>query len=140
MALIKDGVIVAPTIDNLTTADMDTTLLEPGFYVVTGSKTIDGQTASIWNVICFTSTDASNPKCYGQIWFPASTSGLTPQLQNIYIRTINSAGTGYGSFTTMMSKHTAAVNKTSYPMELYAQTSQPTASAGKTIIWIDTDS
>ena len=32
----------------------------------------------------------------------------------------------------------AAVNKTSYPMEIYAQNTQPSAAAGKTIIWIDT--
>ena len=58
----------------------------------------------------------------------------------MYVRTINSAGTGFGSFTTMVNKQNGAVNKTSYPMEIYAQTSQPTAASGKTIVWIDTDS
>ena len=64
--------------------------------------------------------------------------------QNIYVRTINAAGTGYGNFTTFVNKDylntNAAVNKTGNPLEIYAQNSSPTPVAGKNIIWIDTSS
>ena len=150
MAVIKNDTIVAPTSElinpndpdytgTMTLSDLDSVILEPGFYLVKASKTINGQTESIWNVTCIGDNVASNPVCYMQIWVPASSSGLTTANQNIYVRTINSAGTGFGNFTTFISTDTGAVNKTSYPMEIYAQTTQPTAQVGKTIIWIDTN-
>lgn len=142
MALISDDTIVSPTVDELSLAGSDSVKLEPGFYLVNASKTIDGQTASIWNVTCIGDTAARNPKCYMQVWIPASTSGLTVANQNIYVRTINAAGTGYGNFTTFVNKEylntNAAVNKTGNPLEIYAQNSSPTPVAGKNIIWIDT--
>ena len=143
MALISNDTIVAPTVDSVTSNSMDSTTLEPGLYLISESRTINGQTASIWNVTCVGNCNASSPTCYMQIWVPASSTGLTEINQNIYVRTINSAGTGFGNFTTFVNKEyfteTAAVNKTSYPMEIYAQTTQPSAQAGKTIIWIDTN-
>ena len=142
MALIKNGAIVSPTVDTLPVADMESVTLEPGLYYVTGSKTIDSQTESIWNVTCIGTITASNPVCYMQVWVPASSSGLTQANQNMYVRTINSAGTGYGSFTTFVNKEylntNGAINKTGNPLEIYAQNTQPSATAGKTIIWIDT--
>lgn len=153
MAVINSGIIVSPTVEfgnptdpdfggSLTLNDLDSTLLEPGFYTIKASKTIDGQTASIWNVTCLGDNTASSPKCYMQIWIPASDTGLTAENQNIYVRTINAAGTGFGSFTTFVNKEylntNGAINKTGNQLEIYAQNSQPTATAGKTIIWIDT--
>jgi len=155
MSLINSGVIASPAIEfgdpndpnfsgTLTLSTMESVTLEPGFYIIKDSKTIDGQTADIWNVTCLGNNDASNPVCYMQVWIPASSTGLTVANQNIYVRTINSAGTGYGNFTTFVNKDfltdNAAMNKTGNPLEIYAQNSSPTPVVGKNIIWIDTSS
>lgn len=137
MAVIRDDVIVAPGVDILTDAQLTTTTLEPGIYTLNASKTIEGQTSSRWTVICIGNNVGSAPVCYSQIWLPAQ-SNISGSDQNIYMRTINSAGTGFGNFTKFVSANTGVVNQTSYPLEIYAQTSAPTTSSGKNIIWIDT--
>ena len=137
MSVIRDNVIVAPGVDTVTEAELNTTTIEPGIYTLASSKTINGQTSSRWTVICLANNSGSTPVCYTQIWVP-SQNGQTGI--RIYIRTINSAGNGYSAFATMTNSTDAVNNKTSYPTEIYIQSTQPTAVAGKNIIWIDTSS
>ena len=137
MAIIRDGTIVSPGVDTMTSSDLDNPIIEPGIYTLASSKTILGQTSSRWTIICLASNDASNPVCYTQLWIPAQ-NNLTGANQNLYVRTINTAGTGFGEFTAISNSGTAINNSTSYPTELYIQSSAPTTASGKNIIWIDT--
>lgn len=139
MAIIRDDVIVSPSVDILTDTELSSTTLEPGIYTLNASKTIEGQTSSRWTIICIGNNVGSEPVCYTQLWLPAQNniSGID---QNIYVRTINTAGTGYGAFTKFVSTNTGIVNKTSYPTEIYIQSTAPSVASGKNIIWIDTSS
>ena len=143
MAVIRSNVIVSPSADKVTEEQLNSVILEPGIYVLDSSKTIDGLTSSRWTVIAIANNNAANPHCYTQIWMPAQ-AGMSDANQMMFMRTLNANGNGYTDFTTMVNKqyitNTAAINKASYPMEIYAQNTQPTAAAGKTIIWIDTAS
>lgn len=145
MAVIRDSIIVAPSVDTIDDATFfDSTTIEPGIYTLIDTKTIDGFTNNLWTIICLATEDATGPLCYTQIWMPASLNGLTQVQQNMYVRSIASGSATFGSFTTMVNKdyltNNTLVNKTSYPTELYIQSNQPTAVAGKTIVWIDTSS
>ena len=136
MAVIRNDVIVSPSVDTLTDNELASTTLEPGIYTLATSKTIDGQTSSRWTVIALASNSGSAPVCYTQLWLPAQ-NNISDGDQNIYMRTINTAGTGYGNFTKFTNTTSGIVNQTSYPTELYIQSAQPTAVQGKNIIWID---
>lgn len=145
MAVISEGVIVSPSVNSTnTTTQFDSVTIEPGIYLVTASKTINSFTSDQWTVICLSDENGYSPKCCSQIWIPAATTGTSIADQRIYIRTITSAGTGYGSFTKMINEEDLTsgtlVNKTNTPTELYIQNSAPATSANKTIIWIDTSS
>lgn len=139
MSVIRDNVIVAPGVDTVTEAELNTTTIEPGIYTLAANKTINGQASSRWTVICLANNSGSTPVCYSQIWIP-SQNNVAQKASRIYVRVINSAGTGYNGFATMVNDSDAVNNKTSYPTEIYIQSTQPTAVAGKNIIWIDTSS
>lgn len=136
MAVIRNDVIVAPSVDILTDTELASTTLEPGIYTLNASKTIEGQASSRWTVIALSNNVGSAPVCYTQLWLPAQ-NGIFGANQNVYIRTINSAGTGFGAFTKLVNVNNGVINQTSYPTEIYIQSSQPTATAGKNIIWVD---
>lgn len=143
MAVIREQVIVAPSVDSiLDETDMDSVTIEPGIYTVLDSKTIDSLTCNRWTVICLANEDALGPACYAQVWVPNDSSGVTVANQTMYIRTLASGGQAYGNFSTLVNKdylvNNAVINKSAYPAELYAQTTQPAPVQGKTIIWIDT--
>lgn len=138
MAVIRDNVIVSPSVDTITETELNNPVIEPGIYTLNSSKTIEGQTSSRWTVICLANNDATSPTCYTQLWIPAQ-NNLSGTDQKIYIRTINSAGTGYGAFTVVGSETTNAVENTSgNPTEICIQSVAPTAESGKNKIWIDT--
>lgn len=140
MAVIRDDVIVAPSIDVLTSESvLNSTTLEPGIYTLNASKTIGSQTSTRWTVIAIAGNVGSAPVCYTQLWLPAQ-NNLSGADQKIYMRTINTAGTGYGSFTEFTNTASGINNKASYPTEIYIQGTQPTPVQGKNIIWIDTSS
>ena len=136
MAVIRNDVIVAPSVDTLTDTELASTTLEPGIYTLNASKTIEGQTSTRWTVIAIASNVGSDPVCYTQLWLPAQ-NNISGGDQNIYMRTINTAGTAYGNFTKFTNTTSGIVNQTSYPTELYIQSAQPTVAQGKNIIWID---
>jgi hypothetical protein len=145
MAVIRDGIVISPSVDTIDDATFfDSTTIEPGIYTLIASKTIDSLTASTWSVICLSTEDATGPLCYTQLWMPSSLSGLSVAQQKVFIRSVNNNGTGFGDFTTLVNKDYVAsntlVNKTSYPTELYIQNNRPSAVSGKTIVWIDTSS
>lgn len=138
MAVIRDDIIVSPSVDIMSAVDLDSTTLEPGMYVLNASKTILGQTSTRWTVICLSNNDGTSPECYTQLWIPAQ-NNLSGTDQAIYIRTIDTAGTGYGTFTAVGSSVSNAVeNASGNPTEIYIQSVAPTAEAGKNKIWIDT--
>lgn len=137
MAVIRDDVIVSPSVDIITLTEANSVTLEPGIYTINESVTINGLTNTRWTVICIGNNVGSAPVCYTQLWMPSAAGETT---NTIYMRTINSAGTGYSNFKTLTNSDNAVVNQTSYPTEIYVQTTQPTAVAGKNIIWIDTSS
>ena len=139
MAVIRNDVIVAPSVDILTDTELASTTLEPGIYTLNASKTIEGQASSRWTVIAIANNSGSTPLCYTQLWLPAQ-NDLSGANQNIYMRTINASGTGYGSFTKFTNANNGVINQTSYPTEIYIQNTQPTTASGKNIIWIDTSS
>lgn len=140
MAVIREDVIVSPSVDTMSDLELSSTVIEPGIYTLNASKTILGQTSTRWTVICLANNDALSPECYTQLWIPAQ-SNLSGADQKIYIRTIDSLGTGYGSFTAVGSGTSNAVeNESSYPAELYIQGIAPTTEVGKNKIWIDTSS
>lgn len=139
MAVIRDNVIVAPSVDTMTELELNSTTIEPGIYTLATSKTINGQTSSRWTVICLASNSGSAPVCYSQIWIPAENNTATTA-SRMYVRVLDTAGTGYNGFATMVNDNDAINNKTSYPTEIYIQNAQPTPVQGKNIIWIDTSS
>lgn len=136
MAVIRDDVIVAPSVDTITLAEADSVTIEPGIYKIDEARTINGFVSSSWNVICLSTNSGSNPVCYTQIWIPA----VPAEPITMYIRSRNGPGTGYTSYTTLSNQASAINNQTSYPTELYVQSSAPTPAAGKNIVWIDTSS
>ena len=134
MSVIRDGVIVSPGVDSLIDeTTFDAQFIEPGIYTLLSSKTILGETYSEWSVIVLSTNGASNPQCYQQLWLPHT--GTTAS-QAIFIR--NSTGNTYTEFTKMANIDNSAINKTGLPLEIYAQTTQPTAVSGRNILWIDT--
>ena len=137
MSVIRDDIIISPSVDTTTDAALSSPTIEPGIYTLASSKTILGQTSTRWTIICLASNDATSPVCYTQLWIPAQ-NNLTGANQNLYVRTINTAGTGFGDFTAIANSGTAINNETSFPTELYIQSSAPTTASGKNIIWIDT--
>ena len=139
MAVIRDEIIVSPAVDIVTDAELANPVIEPGIYTLNTSKTILGQMSARWTVICLGNNNAKTPTCYSQLWLPAE-NNLADANQNIYMRTINTAGTAFGSFTKFMNNGNGIINESSLPTELYIQNSQPTPTAGKNIIWIDTSS
>lgn len=145
MAVIKNDTIVSPSVNTITTvSDLDSTTLEPGIYILSVAKTINGFNSSRWTVICLANELASDPVCYSQIWVPAAITGTTPENQNIYVRTIAAGGSGYGAFSTLVNAdylaNNACINKSALPVELYVQPTQPPVAQGKNIVWIDTSS
>ena len=133
MAVIRNDVIVAPSVDTITLTEVDSVTIEPGIYKIDEARTINGYTSSNWNVICLSTNSGTNPICYTQIWIPA----VPAEPITMYIRSRNGQGTGYTNYTTMSNQSSAVTNETSYPAEIYIQTAQPTPAAGKNIIWID---
>lgn len=134
MAVIRDDVIVAPSVDTITLTEADSVTIEPGIYKINEARTINGFVSSSWNVICLSTNSGTNPVCYTQIWVPA----VPAEPITMYIRSRNGPGTGYTGYTTLSNQANSVVNATSYPIELYVQNTAPTTSAGKNIIWIDT--
>lgn len=140
MAVIRDDIIVSPSVDTVSDSELSSTTIEPGIYTLNDSKTILGQTSTRWTVICLANNDAASPLCYTQLWIPAE-NNLSGADQKIYIRTIDTAGTGFGTFTAVGSGVSNAVeNESSYPTEIYIQSVAPTTEVGVNKIWIDTSS
>ena len=138
MAVIRNQVIVSPSVDTLTEAELNSLTIEPGTYLLTASKTIGDITSNRWAVQCLADNNALDPKCYVQLWMPAS-NGLADADHVIYVRTLNSAGTAWGNFSSISGggSGNAVENAASLPTSIYIQSQAPTPVAGTNIIWID---
>ena len=137
MAVIRNSVIVSPSVDTMTSAELDSITIEPGTYLLNSSKTIGDTTSSKWAIQCISDNDATSPTCYVQLWTPAE-NGLTDADHIIYVRTLNAAGTAWGNFSSISGGSNNAVeNESSYPTSIYIQSQAPTPVSGTNIIWID---
>lgn len=130
MAVAKGGLYVAPSYDTRSKTQLDSVVLESGLYQCSDSVTIDGITDTAWTVIAISNETQADIHCYSQIWISPS------HPEKIFIRT-SASGNTYSAYKTYLDSANVAQNKTSTPVEIYVQTTQPTVESGKTKIWIN---
>lgn len=148
MAIASSGVFVAPSIDIKTPSELNSIFIPAGMYYCNQSNTIvykdefDSNlslTSDLWSVVCISKKEANTLKCYAQIWICVAC-----QTNDMFIRTLNTAGTGYTAFSKLVDiaylKNNAVINTLSTPVELYVQSTSPGVKSGRTRVWIDTSS
>lgn len=127
MAIAKGGVILAPSNDIRTKAELDSVTVEAGIFHVSEEVTINGVTSSKWTVLCFSNELQQSIQCYSQLWISVQ-QNLKPRL---FIRTAIQGANDYSDFTSFVNCGTSS------PVELYVGGTEPVAESGVTKLYID---
>lgn len=146
MALAKEGVMIAPSTDGKTQAELNSVKLQSGMYNCMDQVEISytdefGKSqklsSNLWTVFCISSNNLSNLLCYTQIWVCTAC-----QTNDIFVRTLKTDATGYTEFSKLVDmqylKDNIVINTHTEPVHVVVSNTQPTAEAGITKLWIDT--
>lgn len=139
MALFKEDIQVAPSVDIATLTQLDSTSIESGIYYCTQQKTITAGAITIqsskWSVICISSESRTSIHCYAQLWIPSETT-TNP---TAFIR-YSASGNTWSDFSALLSNKLGVQNSSADDIRLVVSNTQPSAISGVTQVWIDTSS
>ena len=146
MAVAQGKVIIAPSSDVKTKAQLDSVNIESGLYYCSDSVTLTASnernanvsvTSDRWTVTCISTEHADSLACLTQIWIDSA----NPQ-SKMFIRYANAAKSAYTAFDMIITsdylKTNAVLNTHSEPVQVVVSNTQPTAESGITKLWIDT--
>lgn len=130
MAVAQGNIILAPSSDKKTKAELDSTSIESGLYYCTESVSICGYTNNRWAVTCISNELRGSLHCFAQIWMPYPSGSAQLARPYMFIRTSADGSTGYSGFSAMIPSN--------LNFEMYIQSTKPPVEPGKTKVWIDT--
>ena len=102
MGLAKKNIMIAPSTDKRTLAQLESVNIESGFYYVKEEKTINGTTSDRWTVICISSEERESMHCYTQIWIQGATGTTQIGTNKMFIRTSAEDSSAWSTFTSMV--------------------------------------
>lgn len=126
MAVARNNIFVAPSVDIRSKEELDSTTIESGLYICKEEITIKGVTSSEWAVTCLSSNIKDGLHCFTQLW--TSVNSSTPK---VFSRTSSLGENTYSNFVSY-----ASVDS-DYPLEFIVGDTEPTAEEGIYKIFIN---
>lgn len=128
MAIARQGVFVAPSVDKKLLSELNSTQIEAGIYHCNEQFAIGSVVSDKWTVLVFSNETKDGLECLSQLWTTVLPNTDIPRM---FLRTSAPGETTYSEFNSFINCHTDQA------VDLYIGGEEPTAEDGITKIYID---